>query len=120
MTSRDFAYWLQGYFEIAEPKVLDVKATELVKRHLGLVFKYEKKPTMNFPIWLNGFLEIGKPDELNEAVLNIIKKELNSLFKHEIDPLYGDNIMQHELNSIHNNKPSFLHDGLDDGSLIRC
>ena len=45
MTSRDFAFWLQGLFELAEPETLDEKQTELIKRHLALVFIHEIDPS---------------------------------------------------------------------------
>ena len=45
MTSRDFAYWLHGYFEIAgqaqnesTAQGLTQEQVELIKRHLDLVF----------------------------------------------------------------------------------
>jgi hypothetical protein len=41
MTSRDFCYWLQGMFEISDPKELNEKQTELVRRHLVMVFLHE-------------------------------------------------------------------------------
>lgn len=46
MTSRDFAYWLQGFFEIDNPKSIDENKTEMIKRHLNLVFKHEIDPSM--------------------------------------------------------------------------
>jgi uncharacterized protein YfkK (UPF0435 family) len=46
MTSRDFAYWLQGYFELTNPIEINEKETELIKRHLNLVFKHEIDPSM--------------------------------------------------------------------------
>lgn len=51
MTSRDFCYWLQGYFEISgaskEPGEFDLDATqvELIQRHLALVFIHEIDPS---------------------------------------------------------------------------
>jgi hypothetical protein len=63
MTSRDFVFWLQGFFELQDPKTLDEKKTELIKKHLHLVFK------------------------------------------HEIDPSYGDEEHQAELDAIHNPDP---------------
>lgn len=45
MTSRDFCYWLQGVFEVANPKVLDEVQVELIKRHLSLVFLHEIDPS---------------------------------------------------------------------------
>ena len=46
MTSRDFAFWLQGVFEIAELDTLDKRQVDIVKRHLNLVFKHEIDPSM--------------------------------------------------------------------------
>jgi hypothetical protein len=45
MTSRDFAYWLQGLFELAEVRTLDARQTELIKRHLHMVFIHEIDPS---------------------------------------------------------------------------
>ena len=41
MTSRDFAYWLQGLFEVANPESLTKEQTTMVKNHLNLVFKHD-------------------------------------------------------------------------------
>ena len=46
MTSRDFAYWVQGFFEISEAKILNEAQVEQVKKHLNLVFKHEIDPSM--------------------------------------------------------------------------
>lgn len=46
MTSRDFAYWLQGFFEITEATEITPEQTERIKRHLALVFKHEIDPSM--------------------------------------------------------------------------
>ncbi len=47
MTSRDFAYWLQGFFEISSVNG-DVKITDeqskIIQAHLNLVFKHEIDP----------------------------------------------------------------------------
>lgn len=54
MTSRDFCYWLQGYFEIAAankvgatPHPWDMTAdqVQMVQKHLALVFKHEIDPS---------------------------------------------------------------------------
>lgn len=50
MTSRDFVYWLQGYFEILDSnkneqfKGLTEGQAECVRRHLRLVFLHEINP----------------------------------------------------------------------------
>jgi hypothetical protein len=53
MTSRDFCYWLQGFFEVADPckgyssenSVLRVNQVETIRAHLALVFKHEIDPS---------------------------------------------------------------------------
>lgn len=45
LTSRDFCYWLQGLFELGNPTQLDAQQTDLVKRHLAMVFKHEIDPS---------------------------------------------------------------------------
>ena len=38
MTSTDFVYWLNGYFEISGANSLDEKQVKIIKDHLNLVF----------------------------------------------------------------------------------
>ena len=45
MTSRDFCYWLQGYFEINGTSKLTVEQVTCVQKHLALVFKHEIDPS---------------------------------------------------------------------------
>jgi len=51
MTSRDFCYWLQGFFEIAPPQPggLSAEQAAMIRRHLSLVFKHEIDPSMGPP-----------------------------------------------------------------------
>jgi hypothetical protein len=54
MTSRDFCFWLQGYFEVAEGaercgRDMTIAQVETIKRHLALVFKHEIDPSMSEP-----------------------------------------------------------------------
>jgi len=52
MTSRDFCYWLQGFFEISraglgeDPLELDPEQTAMIERHLAMVFKHEIDPSL--------------------------------------------------------------------------
>lgn len=46
MTSRDFAFWLQGYFELAGPGALSSVQAEAIRKHLDLVFLHEIDPAM--------------------------------------------------------------------------
>jgi hypothetical protein len=45
MKSVEFCYWLQGMFELSEPIFLDAHQTDLIKRHLNLVFKHDIDPS---------------------------------------------------------------------------
>lgn len=49
MTSRDFAYWLQGFFELAKVEELNKSQTDTIKKHLSLVFKHEIDPSFGGP-----------------------------------------------------------------------
>ena len=51
MTSRDFCFWLQGYFEITGQcnHPMPVAQVEMIKNHLALVFKHEIDPSMPDP-----------------------------------------------------------------------
>lgn len=51
MTSRDFCYWLQGYFEIAladgqHTVFLTPAQINTLKSHLAMVFRHEIDPSM--------------------------------------------------------------------------
>ena len=46
MQSRDFCFWLQGFFELNKPFTVNEEQTTLIKKHLALVFKHEIDPSM--------------------------------------------------------------------------
>lgn len=46
MSSRDFCYWLQGYFEIqGDVQPMTVEQITIVRNHLNMVFKHEIDPS---------------------------------------------------------------------------
>ena len=49
MTSRDFCYWLQGIFEVANPTTLNETQVKQIKDHLNLVFYHEIDPNTYKP-----------------------------------------------------------------------
>ena len=49
MTPEQFAYWLQGFMEMADPKELNKNQTQQIKDHLKLVFD-KKTPEVSLPI----------------------------------------------------------------------
>lgn len=66
MTSRDFAYWLQGLFELSEVTELNKTQTELIKKHLNMVFYHEIDPSMG------DSAHQGKLSALHQGLENII------------------------------------------------
>lgn len=46
MTSRDFCYWLQGFFEVAQPNAINKEQLDMIQKHLSLVFVHEIDPSM--------------------------------------------------------------------------
>ena len=44
MNERDFCYWLQGFFELAEAEELNREQLKAIKEHLQLVFDKEASP----------------------------------------------------------------------------
>lgn len=44
MRSRDFVYWLQGFFELSKNVTLSAEKVDMIKRHLAMVFKAEIDP----------------------------------------------------------------------------
>jgi CRISPR/Cas system type I-B associated protein Csh2 (Cas7 group RAMP superfamily) len=46
MTSRDFCYWLQGFFELNNKKGgFTPEQAEMIRRHLSMVFLHEIDPS---------------------------------------------------------------------------
>ncbi len=118
MTSTEFAYWANGYFEISEDVTeINERRLSIIKAHLDLVFKYDKQPS-KFIHWLKGFLDGVNTNSLTPELTDKVKKELYSIFKHEIDPSYtNDPKIQNEMNVIHNNgKPS----SFSNQGVVRC
>lgn len=46
MKSRDFCFWLQGFFELSNNNNLTEDQIKMIKSHLSLVFKHEIDPSM--------------------------------------------------------------------------
>jgi hypothetical protein len=41
MNTTAFCYWLQGMFELGNPETLDANQTDLIRRHLAMVFQHD-------------------------------------------------------------------------------
>ncbi len=67
MTSRDFCYWLQGFFELTaagkrpEDGSLTNVQGDMIRQHLALVFKHEIDPSAGPPEHQAALNEIHKP-----------------------------------------------------------
>ena len=72
MTSRDFVYWLQGFFELGEVDTLNSKQVKTIKNHLNMVFVHEIDPSMG--------------DQKMQDILNEIHKEDNSSNENSFPP----------------------------------
>lgn len=123
MTSRDFCYFLQGYFELmsagkgadyAPP--FNFEIYKCIQNHLKLVFKCEEyniSTSYTFCHRLDTLLEFESYEDFNERRLVNIRNQLNGIFIHEIDNTFtGD---KQELQQIHDG------DKYDDRKeLMRC
>lgn len=47
MTSRDFVYWLQGYFEVTKPESIPAEQVKIIQNRLNLVLRHEIDPTID-------------------------------------------------------------------------
>jgi len=48
MNSLEFAYWLQGFFELANPKTLNETQVQIIREHLDMVFDKKTTTSMGF------------------------------------------------------------------------
>lgn len=111
MREKDFCYWLQGYFELADLNgygFINGKMIACIQKHLDLVKKYERDAPP-FTSWVQGFVDavdIGDDENLPATLTEKLKGELENMFAHEIDGSYesGDTEMVPGLNSIHGGK----------------
>lgn len=78
MTPEKFCIWLQGLFELGDPKSLNKKQTKLIKKHLELVFHCVTRDENDQPVE-----EIKFPPFLDRPDVNwdewIQTKELDCL-----------------------------------------
>jgi hypothetical protein len=114
MKATEFCYWLQGLFEIHNPTQLNAKQTELVKKHLKMVFIHEKENTQYFDFCkgLNGYLTYSGATTVDATVLQTMKGKLDSMFIHLI--------VKPQLNYPSYHKQGMQLHSTDTSELIRC
>lgn len=49
MQSRDFCFWLQGFFEVSGNTEISATGVAIIRKHLNLVFTHEIDPSMGKP-----------------------------------------------------------------------
>lgn len=54
MTPEQFVYWLQGFMEMTDSKMITVKQLDMIKAHLNTVFKKETHKLFDIPDVLEG------------------------------------------------------------------
>jgi hypothetical protein len=106
LTSRDFCFWLQGFFEVglAPDQPLTLAQIDVVRRHLNLVFVHEIDPSMGPP---------PKQKALTKIHAGSVVPDGKTLIR--IDPSMGPPPKQKALTKIH--AGSVVPDGK---TLIRC
>lgn len=57
MSELEFCYWLQGFFEVGNPKQLSPKQVQIIKDHLALVFD---KITQDPVTWVSAYVNTAK------------------------------------------------------------
>lgn len=123
MKHRDFAYWLQGYFELNPTGGIHSTEARIIRNHLNLVEKVEGELD-DFGKWLAVVLEtiitISGSKECIK-ITDLVKKRLAEKFKHEIDPTF-ENL--EELQKIHDGEqtvqPSQVMTPIDNDVRFMC
>ena len=69
MNSRDFCFWLQGFFEISASNLEDkgpainAEQSKIIQNHLAMVFVHEIDPSMGGQSHQNKLNETHSPDK---------------------------------------------------------
>jgi len=77
MTSKDFCYWIQGFFELSESEQLTPRQVEIIKNHLKLVFYHEIDPSYSDDPEIQDEMQAihdGKPERKRNNPGNILVK----------------------------------------------
>ncbi len=75
MTDRDFCFWLQGFFEVANPKEMCEDQIKMVREHLNLVFEHAFAPK-----------PAAEPPPVKEVPAKGIAEALEEMRKQQEDP----------------------------------
>ena len=82
MKSIEFAYWLQGAFDLNETTTVTAKQLKIIKNHLAMVQYHEENKTSKFCNFLQGFFDMADPASLSEEQVTKIKLKLKEATNH--------------------------------------
>jgi len=113
MKARDFIYFTQGYFEIAEasntPSTLSLDQAKILKDNIQKIDKsfnpdFIEQQCLNTVSFIGGVLAIldmqaSPTSEKLDNISKIIQTKLNETFVHSVDPSYEGN--QKDFQDIH-------------------
>lgn len=72
MTEQNYAYWLQGFFEIAKPEIITAEQVAIIKNHINLVKKCWE-PRKESPIKsIEDVLDFPPLDNMNDESIPAI------------------------------------------------
>lgn len=84
----EFAYWLQGFFELSNSNILSEGQVVTIKEHLQKVGSatagtagIQMHPN-EFVYWLESFFELNNSNNLSEEQIVTIKEQLKKVFSH--------------------------------------
>lgn len=83
MQSRDFVYWLQGFFELSKPTELNAEQTLAIRNHLAMVFVHEIDPA--FPE-KEKLQEIHNEPDGNAKVTSPLPRSISVDLAHPFSP----------------------------------
>lgn len=84
MTSRDFCYWLQGFFEVSNTKEITPEQLIVIKNHLNMVFKHEIDPSFGDKKAQEELCKVHQGHGLLGGAGNLSTSQLDAL-KHAIN-----------------------------------
>lgn len=101
MLNKEFCYWLQGYFEIAEVPTLNRERITLIEQQLSRI----SEPLGPYTQWLQDVLHAIQKNNYHQPIIDMfagtIPDELNKIFLHDIDNSYATQHSPYELHQIH-------------------
>lgn len=93
MKSRDFAYWLQGVFEVSNPSTLNKEQVTIIKNHLNLVFAHDIDPKMGDEKHQNKLNDIHDGYKMYEPVPPVSPNLSQVVWVNDhVDPTPDDNV----------------------------